>query len=672
MAEKDEILVKYKFDISQADQSLDNISDKLKETEVVGKKTFDDVGASAKKAGTDIDKLAQKAGSAVPKFNSLNNSINQLSRELPAFAVSANTGLLAISNNIPALADAIGQINAKNKELASQGKETTSVIKQLGAALFSWQSLLSIGVTLLTVYGGKILDIITGTSKLEQAQKNLAKSTELSNKAFDIEIRRLRALGVAEDELIKKRTENAKKNLFMADVELMNQQAILQKTIDNFSKAQTAIATSGPLAGGILSALAPSEQEMQDATFKYNEIVLKRKEISVQIQELDKDRTDLEKKESDKRIKTAEKEQKEKERLAKQEQALMNKEFEDMINAEGAVLDAEEDNRKRDEKERKDALKEFEDYIDDWTKTDKAGLAERLKNQKLSFGEQYDLLVEQLNKGYITEEGFAQATQELNQKRVESYIMGVQAIANTLVGFAQLAGQNTEAGKALASAGAIIDSIAAAQLIFRAVSTATYLGPAALPLATVSAAGALAQGFARVQQINAVTVPQSTLTQPNFISAAATYKSAPQRGRASMGGPSLSARRFKDGVVDLDGPGTWTSDSIPAYLSKGESVIPSYQTSKKKDDLTALWKSVPDYERFIQVQYVQPALKKQAQSFAENVSMSAGYNFNDKNIVKAINKNKPATAKDILLLTNEVAKQNRVQSFERKLKGNGR
>lgn len=670
MAEKDEILVKYKFDISQADQSLDNISDKLKETEVVGKKTFDDVGASAKKAGTDIDKLAQKAVSAVPKFNSLNNSINQLSRELPAFAVSANTGLLAISNNIPALADAIGQINAKNKELASQGKETTSVIKQLGAALFSWQSLLSIGVTLLTVYGGKILDIITGTSKLEQAQKNLAKSTELSNKAFEVELKRLKALGVAEDVIIAKKKEHVKVNIMAAEMELSKQEEILTKTLDTYKKAQAAL--EGTFLGELAQAFAPSDEEVKDLENKIEEIKIKRAGLYVDLRQLIKDETDYEKKESEKRIKTAEKEQKEKERLAKQEQALMNKEFEDMINAEGAVLDAEEDNRKRDEKERKDALKEFEDYIDDWTKTDKAGLAERLKNQKLSFGEQYDLLVEQLNKGYITEEGFAQATQELNQKRVESYIMGVQAIANTLVGFAQLAGQNTEAGKALASAGAIIDSIAAAQLIFRAVSTATYLGPAALPLATVSAAGALAQGFARVQQINAVTIPQSTLTQPNFISAAATYKSAPQRGQASMGGPSLSARRFKDGVVDLDGPGTWTSDSIPAYLSKGESVIPSYQTSKKKDDLTALWKSVPDYERFIQVQYVQPALKKQAQSFAENVSMSAGYNFNDKNIVKAINKNKPATAKDILLLTNEVAKQNRAQSFERKLKGNGR
>ena len=41
------------------------------------------------------------------KFNMLGNSINQITRELPAFSVSANTGFLAISNNLPILADAI-------------------------------------------------------------------------------------------------------------------------------------------------------------------------------------------------------------------------------------------------------------------------------------------------------------------------------------------------------------------------------------------------------------------------------------------------------------------------------------------------------------------------------------------------------------------------------------
>lgn len=45
---------------------------------------------------------------------------------------------------------------------------------------------------------------------------------------------------------------------------------------------------------------------------------------------------------------------------------------------------------------------------------------------------------------------------------------------------------------------------------------------------------------------------------------------------------------FKEGVIDLQGPGTETSDSIPARLSKGESVITAKVTRKRKGLLEAL------------------------------------------------------------------------------------
>ena len=45
---------------------------------------------------------------------------------------------------------------------------------------------------------------------------------------------------------------------------------------------------------------------------------------------------------------------------------------------------------------------------------------------------------------------------------------------------------------------------------------------------------------------------------------------------------------YKEGVIDLKGPGTETSDSIPARLSKGESVITAKTTKKRKHILQAL------------------------------------------------------------------------------------
>ena len=50
-------------------------------------------------------------------------------------------------------------------------------------------------------------------------------------------------------------------------------------------------------------------------------------------------------------------------------------------------------------------------------------------------------------------------------------------------------------------------------------------------------------------------------------------------------GAARAALGFKDGVVDLEGPGTETSDSIPAWLSKGESVMTASTTKANKEEL---------------------------------------------------------------------------------------
>lgn len=50
-------------------------------------------------------------------------------------------------------------------------------------------------------------------------------------------------------------------------------------------------------------------------------------------------------------------------------------------------------------------------------------------------------------------------------------------------------------------------------------------------------------------------------------------------------GQAKAALGFKDGVIDLEGPGTETSDSIPAWLSKGESVITASSTRANKEEL---------------------------------------------------------------------------------------
>lgn len=113
----------------------------------------------------------RNVGNYASHWDGLGNAINQLSREMPAFAVSMQTGLLAISNNLPILADEIARIKRENVELTQSGQKAVPVWKQVVGSLVSWQTLLSIGVTLLTVYGAKIFDFAADLLKSKDASK---------------------------------------------------------------------------------------------------------------------------------------------------------------------------------------------------------------------------------------------------------------------------------------------------------------------------------------------------------------------------------------------------------------------------------------------------------------------------------------------------------------------
>jgi len=113
----------------------------------------------------------RNVGNYKSAFDGLGFSVTQLAREMPAFANSLQTGFMAISNNLPMLFDELQKIKKANVELQATGQPTTSVFKQLAGAVFSFQTLLSVGVTLLTIYGAKIIDWVSNA--LNPANKEL-------------------------------------------------------------------------------------------------------------------------------------------------------------------------------------------------------------------------------------------------------------------------------------------------------------------------------------------------------------------------------------------------------------------------------------------------------------------------------------------------------------------
>lgn len=133
-------------------------------------------------------------GDYARSWNGLGNSINQITREAPAFANSLNTGFMALSNNIPILADEINNLTLKNKELAAAGKPTQSIFKQVASSFLSWQTLLSLGVTLLTIYGAKLWELATAGDAASKSQKALSDANAEGAKNANDEIYKLDVL----------------------------------------------------------------------------------------------------------------------------------------------------------------------------------------------------------------------------------------------------------------------------------------------------------------------------------------------------------------------------------------------------------------------------------------------------------------------------------------------
>lgn len=129
----------------------------------------------------------RNVGNYASAWNGLGNSVNQLTREMPAFANSVQTGFMALSNNLPIFFDEIKKINTQNAELKKNGQQTTSVFKQLGSSIFSLSTGLSIGVTLLTVYGAKIFDwvgsLMAGNKEVDNSAKLLKARNEEQQKS---------------------------------------------------------------------------------------------------------------------------------------------------------------------------------------------------------------------------------------------------------------------------------------------------------------------------------------------------------------------------------------------------------------------------------------------------------------------------------------------------------
>lgn len=154
-------------------------------------------------------------GNYAKAFNDLSLAMQQIVRETPTVTMGARMYFMAVSNNLPILTDQIRLYNQRRKadldeikaielkiaamrqegataqQLAEQQAilnarqaESIPVGKALLQSLFSWQTAMILGITLLTMYGDKIFDWIASVFSASDATKAWREAQEDLNQTF--------------------------------------------------------------------------------------------------------------------------------------------------------------------------------------------------------------------------------------------------------------------------------------------------------------------------------------------------------------------------------------------------------------------------------------------------------------------------------------------------------
>lgn len=169
---------------------------------------YDRLSTSDRKAaiGTDLQKQIQSlnteisaaeqatgryqrnVGNYASSWDYLGMSVQQVARELPSLAIGWNTFFLAISNNLPMLADELKKASAEYKAfkaaVAAGNNDVAKVApvwKQLISSIFSWQTALVVGITVLSMYGKDIIEWTKNLFGADTAQKRLNESLKEFN-----------------------------------------------------------------------------------------------------------------------------------------------------------------------------------------------------------------------------------------------------------------------------------------------------------------------------------------------------------------------------------------------------------------------------------------------------------------------------------------------------------
>lgn len=200
---------------------------------------YDRLSTSDRKAaiGTDLQKQIQSlnteisaaeqatgryqrnVGNYASSWDYLGMSVQQVARELPSLAIGWNTFFLAISNNLPMLADELKKASAEYKAfkaaVAAGNNDVAKVApvwKQLISSIFSWQTALVVGITVLSMYGKDIIEWTKNLFGLNNAIDSVTKTQKILN-SLHSDSAKSSAEEVAQAKILYKITQDATRTI---------------------------------------------------------------------------------------------------------------------------------------------------------------------------------------------------------------------------------------------------------------------------------------------------------------------------------------------------------------------------------------------------------------------------------------------------------------------------
>ena len=241
-------------------------------------KDLAEANAKLIEAESNVGIFGRNVGNYKSAFNGLNYSVQQIARELPSLSIGLSQFFLAISNNIPILVDDINKAKAANAALAAEGKKGVPIFKQLASSIFSWQTLLVVGVTLLTVYGKDIQEFFTRLIKGKDAIGDINKEINKNISGVGKDVASVKKLQSQWNALGN--DLNAKKKFIEENKDAFHDLGV---EVENVGDAENLLVKNTDVFIQSLTKRAQATAAMKLAEEKYEEAIKKQLEIEEEI-----------------------------------------------------------------------------------------------------------------------------------------------------------------------------------------------------------------------------------------------------------------------------------------------------------------------------------------------------------------------------------------------------